>query len=49
MHYFCEIAEADHFAALLWATGLQAQADRTLEVVFVCDGAQWSWRLIEYD
>jgi hypothetical protein len=48
MHYFCEIAEADHFAALLWATGLQAQADRTPEVVFVCDGAQWIWRLIDH-
>lgn len=48
MHYFCEIAEADHFAALLWATGLQAQAERAPEVVFVCDGAQWIWRLVEY-
>jgi hypothetical protein len=48
MQYFCEIAGADHFATLLWATGLQAQADRTPEVVFVCDGAHWIWRLIEY-
>jgi len=48
MHYFCEIAEADDFAALLWASGLQAQADRAPEVVFVCDGAQWIWRMVDH-
>jgi hypothetical protein len=48
MHYFCEIAEADDFATLLWATGLQVQADRAQEVIFVCDGAQWIWRMIDH-
>ncbi len=48
MDYFCEIAEADDFAALVWATGLQAQADRAPEVVFVCDGAHWIWRIIDH-
>jgi hypothetical protein len=47
MDYFCDIAEADDFAPLFWATGCQNQADLAEEVVFVCDGAKWIWRLVE--
>jgi hypothetical protein len=47
MRYFCDIAEADDFAPLLWATGCQVHADLAKEIVFVCDGAKWIWRLIE--
>ena len=47
MQYHCEIAEAEQFGRLLWATSLQNQADTYAEVVFVCDGAAWIWRLVE--
>jgi hypothetical protein len=47
MHYFCDIADVDEFAPLFWATGCQAKADLAAEVVFVCDGAKWIWRLVE--
>ena len=47
MHYFCDIAEVDDFAPLFWATGCQIKADLAAEVVFVCDGAKWIWRLVE--
>jgi hypothetical protein len=47
MRYFCDIAEADDFAPLLWATGCQINADLAAEIVFVCDGAKWIWRLVE--
>ncbi len=47
MHYFCDIAEVDDFAPLLWATGCQIKADLATELVFVCDGAKWIWRLVE--
>jgi len=47
MHYFCDIADVAQFEPLFWATGCQAQADLAAEVVFVCDGAKWIWRLVE--
>jgi hypothetical protein len=47
MQYFCDIAEVDEFEPLFWATGCQAKADLAKEVVFVCDGAKWIWRLVE--
>lgn len=45
--YHCEIAEAEQFGRLLWATGIQHKADAYREIVFVCDGAVWIWRLVE--
>jgi len=47
MRYFCDIAEVDDFEPLFWATGCQVKADLAEEVVFVCDGAKWIWRLVE--
>ena len=35
------------FGDIFWASGCQRQADLAAEVVFVCDGAGWIWRLIE--
>jgi hypothetical protein len=46
IHYYCDIAEAQTFGKLMWATGCAAQADLTRELVFVCDGAVWIWNLI---
>ena len=47
MKYHCDITEAEPFGRLLWATGLQNQVDTYEEIVFVCDGAVWIWRLVE--
>lgn len=47
IRYYCDLQDADSFATLLWATGCHYLADRAQELVFVCDGAQWIWRLIE--
>jgi hypothetical protein len=47
MRYFCDIAEVDDFEPLFWATSCQVKADLAEEVVFVCDGAKWIWRLVE--
>jgi hypothetical protein len=46
IHYYCDLIDAKTFGELMWATGCVAQADRTREVVFVCDGAAWIWNLI---
>src|SRR5512145_293426 len=47
MKYHCDVTEAEQFGRLLWATGLQNQADTYDEVVFVSAGAVWIWRLVE--
>jgi hypothetical protein len=44
--YFCDIAEAQEFGKLLWATGCATGADRARLLVFICDGAVWIWNLI---
>jgi hypothetical protein len=45
--YHCDIQTPDQFSDLLWATACQRQADLYEELVFVCDGAVWIWKLIE--
>jgi hypothetical protein len=47
MKYYCDIQEAEQFGRLVWATGLQNNIDAYDEIVFVCDGAAWIWRLVE--
>jgi hypothetical protein len=46
MHYFCAIAEAEDFGQLVWGTGCARAADLAQELVFVCDGAVWIWKLV---
>lgn len=45
--YHCDIQSPDPFGALFWATACQRNADLHEELVFVCDGAIWIWKLIE--
>jgi hypothetical protein len=47
-HYSCDIAEAEQFGKLLWASGCSVFADRVPELVFVCDGAIWIWKLVSH-
>lgn len=46
--YHCSLAEAARFGQLLWATAVDYQADRAEELIFVCDGAAWIWKLVEH-
>ena len=46
--YSCDIAEAEQFGKLLWATGCSVEADGAQELVFVCDGATWIWKLVSH-
>lgn len=46
--YYCDIAHVDAFGKLVWATGCQASADLSTELVFVCDGAAWIWELVTH-
>jgi hypothetical protein len=46
--YHCEIAPAQDFGRLLWATGVKRLADKAQELIFVCDGAAWIWKLVSH-
>jgi hypothetical protein len=48
IHYYTSLEEAHTFGKLVWATAVQHQADQAEEVVFVCDGAPWIWKLVEH-
>ena len=45
--YHCAIADPESFGELVWATAFLRLADLHQELVFVCDGAAWIWKLIE--
>ena len=47
IEYRSEISPAETFGQLLWSSALSYQVDRAQEVVFVCDGAPWIWKLVE--
>jgi hypothetical protein len=46
--YHTEIAPAQEFGRLLWATGVRRLADKAKELIFVCDGAAWIWKLVSH-
>ncbi len=46
--YHTEIAPAQDFGRLLWATGVKRLADKAKELIFVCDGAAWIWKLVSH-
>ena len=45
--YACDFKTGEEFSDLFWASACQRQADLYEELVFVCDGAVWIWKLIE--
>jgi hypothetical protein len=44
--YYTSLEPAETFGELLWGTGVHHQADRSAELIFVCDGATWIWKLV---
>jgi len=45
--YYTSLEPAETFGSLLWGTGVHHQADQADELIFVCDGATWIWKLVE--
>jgi hypothetical protein len=45
--YYCDIQEAQQFGDLVWASGCQRQAELAQELIFLGDGADWIWRLVQ--
>jgi hypothetical protein len=46
-HYYTDLATAEAFSPLVWATGFELLADQTPELIFVADGAEWIWRIVQ--
>jgi hypothetical protein len=46
IHYYADICSAADFGHLLWATGVQHNAQLADELVILGDGADWIWRLV---
>jgi hypothetical protein len=46
--YYTSMEPAETFGDLLWGTGVHHQADRSSELIFVCDGATWIWKLVTH-
>jgi len=44
--YYSDIASAEDFGKIMWATGVDHQADRAIELIFLGDGARWIWDLV---
>lgn len=48
LQYFSDITPAGQFGKLLWATGCERYADRCPDLVFLGDGAEWIWNLVDF-
>jgi len=47
LSYYVDLLPAETFADLVWATGFERLADQAEELIFVADGADWIWRIVE--
>jgi hypothetical protein len=47
IRYYVDALPASDFAELVWATAFDLKADQAIELVFVADGAEWIWRIVQ--
>ena len=47
LQYYTDFLPASEFSELVWATGFEQQADMAHELIFVADGADWIWRIVD--
>jgi len=45
--YYVDYLAAAEFSDLVWTTGFQRLADQAHEVIFVADGAEWIWNIVQ--
>jgi hypothetical protein len=45
--YYSDVLKAEEFGPIFWATGVEQQADRALELIILGDGARWIWDLAD--
>ena len=47
IHYFADICTAQEYSPLVWAHGVKHNAQLAQELIFVCDGAEWIWNIVD--
>lgn len=47
LRYYVDFLPASAFSDLVWATGFEQKADMAQELVFVADGAEWIWNIVQ--
>ena len=47
IHYFADICPAKDFSPLVWSYGVKENAQLAQEIIFVCDGAEWIWNIVD--
>ena len=47
IRYYVDTVRADAFSDLVWATGFKYQADQASDLIFVADGAEWIWKIVD--
>jgi Uncharacterised protein family (UPF0236) len=47
LRYYTDFLPASDFSDLVWATGFEHEADKAKDLVFVADGAEWIWRIVD--
>lgn len=47
LRYYVDYLPASEFSSLVWATGFDQNADIAQELIFVADGAEWIWRIVD--
>jgi hypothetical protein len=45
---YTDICPAEQFSELVWATGVQRHAQLAHELIFLGDGADWIWNIVEH-
>lgn len=47
LRYYTDFLPAHDFAELVWATGFEQNAHHAHELIFIADGADWIWRIVD--
>lgn len=47
VRYYVDVLPAEDFSELVWATGFALHAQHAHQLVFVADGAEWIWRIVQ--
>lgn len=47
INYFADICHVSQFSPLVWAHGVRHNAQLAFDLIFVCDGADWIWNIVE--
>jgi hypothetical protein len=47
LRYYTDFLPASEFSNLVWATGFNQKAASAQELIFVADGAEWIWNIVD--